>query len=391
MQGIDDIAAALADLDQAGRRRAPRLVEAHEGMRVRIAGRWLLSFASNDYLGMAAEPPSADCLAALARPVRLGAGASHLLSGHHAAHAVLETELAEFVGLPRALVFGSGYMANLAVLTSLVGRTGEVFADRLNHASLVDAAQLSRARHRRYRHNDLAHLAALLSTSDAPEKMIVSDAVFSMDGDAADLAGLLDLARRHKAWLYIDDAHGIGVLGERGAGSLAAQSMRRDFADYPMAIYMATLGKALGVAGAFVAADTRVIDWLVNKARTYIYTTAMPPLLAASASANLRRVVDEAWRRQRLAEHIRAFRQGLEGHALQLMPSATAIQPILVGADRDATRLADALQDAGLLVPAIRPPTVPEGTARLRVSLSAGHAPEDVARLIEALRTNGRG
>jgi 8-amino-7-oxononanoate synthase len=391
MQGIDDISAALDELDQLGRRRASRTVEAHEGMRVRIDGRWLVSFASNDYLGLAASAATGDRLDGLDPATRLGAGASHLLGGHHAAHAALEAELATFIGLPRALLFGSGYMANLAVLTSLVGRAGEVFADRLNHASLVDAARLSQARHRRFRHNDLGHLASLLEASRVTEKIIVSDAVFSMDGDVANLSGLLELARRHNAWLYVDDAHGIGVLGAGGAGSLQAQEgMRAAFAGYPMAVYMATLGKALGVAGAFVAADARVIDWLVNKARTYVYTTAMAPLLAELARANLRRAATESWRRERVACHVRAFRSGMAGSVYNLMPSETPIQPIVAGEDGAAIRLAEALSEAGLYVPAIRPPTVPGGTARLRVSLSAGHAPEDVARLIEALRAHAK-
>lgn len=376
------LTSALTALDAQGLRRRRRLLESAAGAHVRIEGRHCVSFASNDYLGLANHPDMKAAAAAALAEHGVGAAASHLLGGHHAAHARLEAELAAFIGRPAALLFSTGYLANLGVITALVGRDGAIFADRLNHASLIDAAILSRAVHRRYPHLDLARLEAELAASPARVKLIVSDGVFSMDGDIAPLPDLLKLADRYGAWLLIDDAHGFGVLGQDGRGVL----QHFDLANAPSGlIYLATLGKAAGVAGAFIAGDTTLIDWLVNRARSYLYTTASPPALAAAASVSLRLIASEPERRQRLRRHIEVLRAGLAGLPWPLLPSATPIQPLLVGDTASAVRLSAALWQRGLYVPAIRPPTVPAGHARLRISLSAAHSEADVAALIDAL------
>jgi 8-amino-7-oxononanoate synthase len=375
---------ALAALERQGLKRRRRILDGGQGAHARVDGADLLSFASNDYLGLANHPELVVAAQLAAGRHGVGAGASHLLTGHHALHHDLERQLAEFVGLPAALLFSTGYMANLGVVSALLGRDGAVFADRLNHASLVDAALLSRARHSRYAHLDLDALDRRLADSDAKSKLIASDAVFSMDGDIAPLPELLDLAERHGAWLYVDDAHGFGVLGWEGRGILAHYPS--PLTPHPSLIYMATLGKAAGVAGAFVAGAPELVDWLVNKARTYVYTTAMPPLLAAATAASLRLIAAEGWRRERLAALIARLKAGAAGLPWPLLPSVTPIQPLLVGDNAEALRLAEGLRARGILCPAIRPPTVPQGTARLRISLSAGHTEADVERLLAALR-----
>ena len=364
--------------DHLERRRV--LLDGAQGAHVTIDGRRVVSFCSNDYLGLAADPALAAAARAAIDVCGVGAGAAHLITGHHRFHHEFETEFARFVGKPAALLFSTGYMANLGVVTALVGRRAEVFADKLDHASLVDAAQLSGATFSRYRHGDLAQLEGQLAASTAQDKLIVSDLVFSMDGDAAPVDALLDLAERHDAWLYLDDAHGFGVLNDgRGGLTERARSSNR-------VIYLATLGKAAGVAGAAVAAHPDVIDWLLQKARPYIYTTASPPLLAACLSESLRQIEAGDARRARLQGRIAQLRQGLAGLKLgTLMDSDTPIQPLVIGANADAVRLSRALLERGLLVPAIRTPTVPAGTARLRITLSAAHSEADVAQLVEAL------
>jgi len=379
-----DLEARLAELDAQGLLRRRRTLESAQGAHVTVDGRAYLSFASNDYLGLAAHPVIAAAARAAAAEYGAGAGAAHLLTGHHVLHHRLEQALAEFVGLPTALLFSTGYMANLGVVTALVGRNGAVFADKLNHASLVDAAVLSRADHHRYRHNDLAHLENLLRDSPAKDKLIATDAVFSMDGDLASVPELLALAEKYDAWLYLDDAHGFGVLGAEGRGIL--EYARLSTLD-PRLIYLATLGKAAGVSGAFVAGSEALVEWLVNKARTYIYTTATPPMLAAAVSASLRLIAGEPERRQRLAALIARLKDGVAGLPWSLMPSDTPIQPLSVGDNHEALRLAEGLKAQGILLPAIRPPTVPEGSARLRISLSAGHTEADIDRLLTALGT----
>jgi 8-amino-7-oxononanoate synthase len=373
---------ALVVLSQMQRLRVRRLLASAQGGTVSLDGLVCLSFASNDYLGLANHPGVAQAAIEAIHTAGVGAGASHLLGAHHVLHEAAETDLAQHARQPAALLFSTGYMANLGVVTSLLGRGDILFADKLNHASLVDAAVLSRAEHRRYRHGDLNHLEDLLKRCQSRTKLIATDAVFSMDGDLAPIPELLDLAERYGAWLYLDDAHGFGVLGQRGGGILEHFSCT----SHPSLIYMATLGKAIGVAGSFVAGSQDLIAWLVNKARTYIYTTAMPPALAAAVSASLKVVADEAWRRERLRTHIAVLRRAEASLPGSLMPSCTPIQPIKIGADAATLDLSNALMSQGIYVPAIRPPTVPEGTARLRISLSAGHETADVERLLTALQ-----
>jgi 8-amino-7-oxononanoate synthase len=369
---------AALQADHLERRRL--LLDGAQGAHVTIDGERLISFCSNDYLGLAADPALVAAAHAALDACGVGAGAAHLITGHHRFHHDFEAAFARFVGKPAALLFSTGYMANLGVVTALVGRHGEVFGDKLNHASLVDAAQLSGAAFTRYRHGDLAQLESQLAKSAAQDKLIASDLVFSMDGDIAPVDALLELAERYDAWLYLDDAHGFGVLnGGRGGLTERARASER-------VVYLATLGKAAGVAGAAVAAETSVVDWLVQKARPYIYTTATPPLLAACLLESLQQIAAGETRRAKLADHIAQLREGCAGLGRgTLMASTTPIQPLLVGANADAVRLSQALRQRGLLVPAIRTPTVPANTARLRITLSAAHSADDVAQLVEAL------
>ena len=382
----DQLQPALAELDTQSLRRVRRVLDGPQGVRVTIDGKPYLSFSSNDYLGLANHPALADAASVTAASVGVGAGAAHLLTGHHRLHHELEAELAAFVGLPAALLFSTGYMASLGVLSALLDRHGEVFEDKLNHASLVDAAVLSRAKLTRYPHLDLVTLEQRLASSTAKVKLIATDTVFSMDGDLAPLVELQALAQRYDAWLYLDDAHGFGVLGERGEGALSLLEDRND----PRLIYLATLGKAAGVAGAFVGGSSELIEWLVNKARTYVFTTAQPPMLAAAVSASLRLIAVEGWRRAHLLELIERLKSGLAGLPWPLMHSNTPIQPVLVGGNAEALRLADALRAQGILLPAIRPPTVPPGEARLRISLSAAHSLADVDTLCAAFHALAR-
>ncbi|CAG9932004.1 8-amino-7-oxononanoate synthase [Candidatus Nitrotoga arctica] len=361
-------------------------LQSAQGTRVKVSGKPLLSFSSNDYLGLACHPQLLAALQMGTQQYGLGAGASHLVSGHFSAHDELEHALAEFVGKPAALLFSSGYLANLGAVQALVGRNDRIFADKLNHASLNDAMLLSRAQVRRYRHNDMAHLAQLLEQPNSGRKLVVTDAVFSMDGDLAPLPELLALCEQNDAWLLVDDAHGFGILGEQGRGSLfhPADSDLPGLVS-PRIIYMATLGKAVGVSGAFIAAEQVVIDTLVQNARSYIYTTASPPALSCAVLASLRLLQKEEWRRTQLWKLIAQLRAGLIGLPWVLMYSDTPIQPLLVGNNNVAVALSETLRTRGIWVPAIRPPTVPQGTARLRISLSAAHSEQDVAQLISAL------
>ena len=378
---IDDLAKALAELEGQGLKRRRRTVDTPPGARVRVDGRDYLFFCSNDYLGLANHPALIAAAQQAANAAGVGAGSAHLVAGHHQLHERLERELAAFVGLPDALLFSTGYMANIGAVTALVGRGDAVFGDKLNHASLVDACLLSRAELTRYPHGDLDFLEAKLKASTAKNKVVVTDAVFSMDGDIAPLPELLALCERYDAWLLVDDAHGFGVLGEGGCGSLDHFKLQSE-----RIVYMATLGKAAGVFGAFVAAHPTVIEWLVNKARTYVYTTATPPMLAAAVSASLKIIEVDEWRRARLRELVAQLKAGLAGLPWVLMESSTPIQPLLVGDNLAALRLADGLRERGILIPAIRPPTVPQGTARLRISLSAAHEASDVEQLLAVLR-----
>ncbi len=376
-----DLVVELAALDARGLKRQRRVLESPQTARVAVDGRDYVAFCSNDYLGLAADPRLIAAACEGARASGAGAGASHLILGHTAAHERLETALARFVRLPRALLFSTGYMANIGIVTALAGRHDDVFADKLNHASLNDAALLSRANFKRYVHGDLAALERLLAASRARRKLVVTDAVFSMDGDLAPVPQLLQLCERFDAWLVLDDAHGFGVLGEAGGGVLRHFNVAS-----PRVVYMATLGKAAGVAGAFVAGEPEVIETLIQGARTYIYTTASPPALAHALLASLDIIARENWRRELLARLIAQLQTGAAGLRWPLLASATAIHPLLIGTNADVMRVAAALAERGVLVPAIRPPTVPSGTARLRISLTAAHSADDVARLLDALR-----
>lgn len=372
----------LAQLETDSLLRSRTLLESAQGAHVRIDGRELLSFCSNDYLGLANDAALKEAATAAIREYGVGAGASHLVTGHHRLHQAFEQAFAAFVGKQAALMFSTGYMANIGVLTALVGRHGEVFADRLNHASLNDAAQQCGAKFTRFAHADLDQLESQLKKSTAADKLICADLVFSMDGDVADVARLLALAEAHDAWLYLDDAHGFGVLNE-GRGGLTEAARNS-----PRVIYLATLGKAAGVFGAAVAAQGDVINWLVQKARTYIYTTAMPPMLAASLLESLHEIAAGQSRRDTLKRHIAVVRQGLGNlPRWRLMPSDTPIQPLVIGENADAVAVSRKLLEHGLLVPAIRTPTVPRGGARLRISLSAAHTAEEVGQLVSAIRT----
>jgi 8-amino-7-oxononanoate synthase len=376
-----DLAAELADIERQGLHRTRRLLDSPQGAHVRVDGRNYLSFCSNDYLGLASDPRIAEAAAESIRHLGLGAGASHLVSGHHRIHDDLERALAKFVGLPRALLFSAGYLANLSVVTILAGRSSDVFADRLNHASLNDAMILSRARCKRYAHCDLAALESMLAGSDAADKIVITDAVFSMDGDIAPLSGIARLCERYGAWLVVDDAHGFGVLGAKGAGALTHFGL-----DSAHIAYVGTLGKAAGVSGAFVAGSEQLIELLIQRARTYIYTTASPPPLAAALMKSVEIMQSEDWRRGRLVDLAARLSRRLELRKWRLAASQTAIQPLIVGDNSETVRLSDALATAGILVPAIRPPTVPKGSARLRISLSAAHTEADVDLLIETLQ-----
>jgi len=341
--------------------------------------------SEDDYLGLAADPRLAAAAIDGVRRWGVGAGASHFLGGHFRPHEDLENALAAFVGGERALLFSTGYLANLGVVPALAGRGDAIFADRLNHASLIDAVRLSDADSRRYPHMDLAALEQQLAASTAPDKLIVTDAVFSMDGDLAPLPALLALARRFDAWMLVDDAHGFGVLGPGGRGSLAHFGLKPE----DRILIMGTLGKAAGVSGAFVAGSGQAIEWLVQRARTAVFTTAAPPLLSSALLESLRLIEAGDDRRLHLRKLIDRLRTGLQPLCLRagwhLLPSDTAIQPLVIGGNQEALALAEALLARGLWAPAIRPPTVPRGQARLRISLSAAHSLEQVDRLLAAL------
>ena len=370
----------LHDLEAQGLLRHRRILESAQGAHVKVDGRDYLAFCSNDYLGLAGHPALIDAACRGAGQYGVGAGASHLVVGHSEAHHKLELALAEFLDMPQALLFSTGYMANLGIVSALLGRNDVVLADKLNHASLNDAALISRAQFLRYTHLDLAHLEQTLAGAKGRRKLVVTDAVFSMDGDIAPVPQLLALCERYDAYLMLDDAHGFGVLGEQGRGILEHFNVAS-----PRIIYMATLGKAAGVFGAFVAGGDELIQTLIQRARTYIYTTAFPPLLANALLASLHLFREEGWRRGHLRELIVHLKAHLKTERWPLLPSDTPIQPLVIGGNKEAVEVAEALREQGILVPAIRPPTVPRGQARLRISLSAAHGKEDVRRLCEVL------
>lgn len=369
------------DLDALGRdglRRTRRVLDSPQGATVVEGGATIANFASNDYLGLANDPRVVAAAARATQDYGFGAGASPIVTGHTRAHEEAEDAFAIFAGKPRALLFPSGYAANLGILASLADRHAAIFADKLDHACLVDGALLSRADFHRYPHGDLGALERMLSASAARTRIIATDTVFSMDGDVAPVPALLELARRYDAWLVLDDAHGIGVLGG-GRGTLAHFGC-----DDERIILMATLGKALGGYGAFVTGAPEVVEWLMQRARPYVFSTALPPAAAAAATASLAIVAGEPGRVARLHAHVHAFREILSARGIATA-SPTAIQPVIVGDPARAVELSAMLRERGHLVPAIRPPTVPEGTSRLRVSLSAAHSAEQVERLAEGL------
>ena len=391
----DDIQSKLTALERQHLRRRVRTVDTPCSPHIRIEGRDLLAFCSNDYLGLANHPVLIEAMAEGAQRYGVGSGAAHLVSGHGRAHALLEEQLAAMLSpwIPqaRALFFCTGYMANLAVTPALIeagdtaskssGRT--IFSDALNHASLIDAARLSRdAAIVEYAHADVAALNTALQNSAAGHKLIVTDAVFSMDGDIAPFPALASLAEQHNAWLVVDDAHGFGVLGEGGCGVLEHFNLRSEHI-----VYTGTLGKAAGVAGAFVVAHETVIDWLLQRARTYLFSTASPPAIAHTVSRSLELISGHEGqeRRAALQDNIQYFQSQLKTQRWSLLPSPTAIQPLLVGSNSAALAAAQSLDRAGLWVPAIRPPTVPVGTARLRIALSAAHTHNDIDQLCAAL------
>ena len=375
-----DFALELEHRKQAGLYRTRRQITGPQKPSLVSDGRALLSFCSNDYLGLANHPATIEALRNALPETGLGGAASHLICGHHDAHHALEQRLAAFTGRSSALFFSTGYMANMGVISALAGRGDTIFSDRLNHASIIDGCILSRARVRRYGHGDVAALESMLAETSG-HKLVVTDGVFSMDGDVAPLTELARVCRRHDALLVVDDAHGLGVLGPQGRGSVAELGLSED----EVPVLIGTLGKAVGTSGAFVAGPARLIDYLVQKARTYIYTTAMPPALAVATCASLDVIERDDDRRAHVLGLVSRFRREASAMGYALMDSRTPIQPIMVGDNWSALALSRALEARGLLVSAIRPPTVPEGEARLRVTFSAAHTEADLDRLLQGL------
>ena len=375
MSAAKGLSERLKEIDSQGLTRRRKMLTTPQGVSVILEGRPLLNFCSNDYLGLANHPRVVEALRRGASEFGVGSGASHLVCGHSLPHEQLEEALAAFTHRERALLFSTGYMANLGVIDALVGRGGTIFEDRLNHASLLDGARLSGAKLKRYPHGSVPSL------SSGEGHLIVSDGVFSMDGDTADVLGLSAVALKAGALLMIDDAHGLGVLGDTGGGLLESLALGQE----EVPILMGTLGKAFGTFGAFVAGQKDLIDYLLQRARTAIYTTALPPALAVATMASLTLIQEEGWRREHLRGLIERLRQGATDLSLPLMASGSPIQPFLCGSPLAATLLADQLLGRGFLVSAIRPPTVPRGTARLRVTLTAGHTHDQVDALLDAL------
>jgi 8-amino-7-oxononanoate synthase len=372
----------LDELRSQHRYRGRLVVESPQSTELVIDGRRYLNFCSNDYLGHANHPKVIEAFITGVRLYGVGSGASHLINGHSTAHHQLEEELAAFVNRPRALLFSTGYMANLGVISALLQKGDHVFEDRLNHASLLDGGLLSQARLQRYQHADVADLTGKLEESRAPQKLIASDGVFSMDGDHAPVSELIETANNHNAWLMIDDAHGLGVAGHTGRGLL--EMFNASVSDVP--VLVGTLGKAMGTFGAFVAGDEALIETLIQKARSYIFTTALPPAVAEATRASLKLIDAEAWRRDKLKDNIAHFRQCCTQNAISLMASSSAIQPIIIGDVERTVHISSQLKQQGILLSAIRPPTVPEGTARLRVTLCAEHSHQQIEQLVDKLQ-----
>ena len=378
---IADFSLQLSELAQADQLRTRRIVDGPQDASMLVDGKRVMAYASNDYLGLANHPKVVEAAMRALKRYGLGAAASHMVSGHMRAHHELEEKLAAYIGLPKALLFSSGYAANIGILTALAGRGDTIFADKLNHACLNDGALLSRANFKRYPHCDLVKLDAMLAgTTGAGRRLIVTDAVFSMDGDIAPLPELLKLAEKYDALLVIDDAHGFGVLGYRGKGSLEHFNLKSE-----RIVYMATLGKAAGGYGAFVAGAEDIVEWILQSARTYIFTTATPPAIAAAMAASLEVMQEDRERLKHLRMLIDFFGDSLKLQFAKLPYSQTAIQPIMIGDNATTLAFAEHLRDRHMFVPAIRPPTVPQGTSRLRVSITAAHTADDLFDLITAL------
>jgi len=378
---LQRLSAAHAERSRDSLLRRLRTVDAVDGAHLWIGGRRLLNFASNDYLGLSQHPALVEALTKAATQWGVGAGAAHLLGGHRDEHAALEEALARWSGRERALVFSTGYMANLGVLSALLARGDLCVQDKLNHASLLDGVRLAGSELKRYRHAEAASAERQLDTRPASAALLATDGVFSMDGDIAPLTQLATLCKRQQASLMVDDAHGLGVLGTDGAGSVAEAGLSQD----EVPILMATLGKALGAVGAFVAGSGALIDGLVQNARTYVYTTALPPALAAATCKAIEIARFENWRRDRLARLILHFRRGATDRGIALASTRMPIQPVPIGDSADALAASAQLEAAGFYAPAIRPPTVPVGQARLRITLTALHEERDIERLLDAL------
>ncbi|MES9860237.1 MAG: 8-amino-7-oxononanoate synthase [Candidatus Thiodiazotropha sp. LLP2] len=378
---MNRLAEELARRRDAGLYRARKVVTSPQQTEMVVEGRPMLVFCSNDYLGLASHPELVSALQQAASEYGVGSGAAHLINGHSTIHHALEEELAEFTDRPRALLYSTGYMANIGVISALLGRDDCVLEDRLNHASLVDAGQLSQAKVKRFQHADFQSLERQISLCEAEHRLIATDGVFSMDGDLAPLPEMADIAKRHDAALMVDDAHGLGVLGQQGGGTLSHFGLGID----EVPILMGTLGKGFGTFGAFVAGSDELIETLIQKSRSYIYTTAMPSAIAEATRVSLRIAQQESWRRERLIKLVERFRLAAEQIGVPLMASDTPIQPIMAGSAEQALSWSMALQEKGILVSAIRPPTVPEGSARLRITFSANHTERQLDRLLDAL------
>ena len=375
---MDNLATALDKLRRDHLFRTRNLSSATQSIEPVINGQKVLSFCSNDYLGLANHPKIIDSYVKAAKKYGVGAGASHLITGHHKSHHALEEELAEFIGCEKTLLFSTGYMANLGVVSSLASRNTTIFEDRLNHASLIDAGIISRAQLKRYGHLNIEELHKKLNNEKNKTKIILTDGVFSMDGTISHVVKLQSLAKNHHAKLIIDDAHGIGVLGKHGKGCTEGK-LTTD------TILVGTLGKAFGTFGAFVAAEQEIIEWCIQRARTYIYTTALPPSIAEATRTSLQLVRKEFWRREKLHSLVKRFREYAKQMGLPISASITPIQPIIFGSAATAVKISEALLNKGILVSAIRPPTVPQNTARLRISFSATHTEDHVDQLVESL------
>ena len=377
----DQIRSDLAKIKSKHLYRKLKVIDRVKKNKILVDGQWLVNFASNDYLGLSQNKKIQQAIIQGIREFGAGAGASHLVSGHFSCHDEVERKLAKLLGFEKSLFFSSGYMANMAVIGGLIKRGDAVFCDKLNHASLNDAAVLSRAKVYRFNHLDLSSLERQIKRSEEKNKWIISDGVFSMDGDIADIDGLLGLCHKYNAYLFIDDAHGYGVLGNNGQGIFEQNNQKMwSKKDLSRVIYMITLGKSVGVSGAMVSAKKNIVDLLVQKSKPYIYTTASIPALAKGVSASLDLIFHGQMLRKKLKRNIELFRYSIKNKGL-LLDSITAIQPLMIGNANKALRIAEALKKSGLYVPAIRPPTVPMNTSRLRVSLSASHKRADILHL----------